>query len=847
MLSFDRKMTTIFAGSNFGFISTLNSGSGNIPTGGLAVTFSYENVNNYNTISILLTTSGGSQLLLRVYSAADISGTQENVQEVLITKTGSNNYTFYPNGPFVKVELFSNADNITYNVQTRYQNAAPPPPNDGTLSTLNSFVIDAAIASNDSISGTYEDISNVSIIKILTAADGASPGSVYPAEFSAYFSADGINDDRIITYPIQDISANGSASSTTALTFNPAHTLIPLAKYFKINFTNGIGLLANLRVTTSYHNTASKPLTSRSTQYLTDYFDADTSRSILSGRTYGTTLPGGHYQNIGVSGESLNVGIKGPVTAFGELLTAQNTPIVQVDFSSGYPFDVLSIRRNSTTNTTYSFVNGALQAQVLAANSIISVQSRQYIKYKTGEGIDARMTCKFQGYVEGASQFVGLTNIEDRVGFGYFDANVSGTNEFCIYYQRHGLVTIAAFDITGTATANGTLTYTFGGTNVPVSFLNGDSAKTCAFKTKTAVEAILNLNTYGWIDDYYITGTDANATVIFYYNNPSNVSVSAVSSGSGISIATNSTLSRAGALPTTTYIPQSTWNVDTCKDMGSLLENYNANPTGFRLDPTKGNVYKIDIQYLGFGTIRFYVENPETGSFFMVHKIKYANDNVITNFGIPSFRIGYRIENTTNTGTVSLICPSLFAAIQGYSIPSPIYRAYGYTLSGNDISVPSTSPRVIFGVKGRNALTSTNSDGTTVNIMNRNNVIFNFVSGACIVSNANSTANITFVIIRNPTTIYYLSNNTAPSWTYTANRTLFTFSGTPATATTGVVYTGGEVITQLVTLDNQAINIDITNERLFATPDDTILLAYYGGFSGSTYDIIGSLSWLVNM
>jgi hypothetical protein len=280
--------------------------------------------------------------------------------------------------------------------------------------------------------------------------------------------------------------------------------------------------------------------------------------------------------------------------------------------------------------------------------------------------------------------------------------------------------------------------------------------------------------------------------------------------------------------------------------MGSLLANYNYNSSGFHLDPTKGNVYKIDIQYLGFGAIRFYIENPLTGYFFMVHSIQYTNENTITNFGTPSFRIGYRLENTTNTGTVTMKGTSLFTAIQGKFIPSPIYRAYGFTLTANDIPVLSTSPRVIFGVKGRNALSSTNSDGTIVNIMNRNNVFFNYLSGACIVSNTNSTANITFVLIRNPTTITYY-NGTSPSWTYLGNRSMFTFNGTSVTTTSGVTYTGGEIIAEFVTLDNQAININITNERLFATPDDTILLAYYGGFSGSSYDIIGSLSWLVNM
>lgn len=840
-------MTTIFTGSNYGFISTGNSGTGTIVTGDTEVNFNYENVNNYNTVAVLLTTSGGAQLLLRLFSAATVLGAQENYQEVLITKTGTHNYTFYPNGPFVKVQLYSKSDNITYTVQTRYQNAAPAPPNEGIISALNSFIIDAAISANEVISGTYEDVSNVSIIKILTAGDGLSPGDVYPAEIKAYFSSDGVNNDRIITYPIQDIAANGSSSSTTALTFNPAHTLIPLGKFYKADFINGVGTLANVRVTTSYHNSASKPLTSRATQFLTDYFDADTSRSILVGRSFGTTLPGGHYQNIGVSNTSLNVAIRNPSTAFGQVEVAENTPSVQIDFSNGYTPDVLYIRRNNISTTSYTYSNSVIELGVSSSNSIIEVASNAYTKYKTGQGLEARYTALFPGYVEGANQFAGLTNIEDQVGYGYFDSGVSGTEEFCIYYQRHGLVTIAAFNIVGTASGSGTITYNFGGTNVVVSFTTGETAKTIAYNSKVAVESVLNLNTYGWVDDYFINLVETDATVIFYYNYPANVSVSALSSGSGITVSTNADFSRAGSPPTTEYIPQSQWNLDTCKDMGSLLANYNQNSTGFRLEPNKGNIYVITIQYLGFGAITFSIENTETGYLVPVHQVKYANNYTITNLGIPSFRIGYILENTTNTSSLTLKGSSVYTAIQGKYVPSPIYRSYGNTLTGNNTSVSRSSPRVIFGLQGRIARQSVNSDASITNTMNRNNVIFTSFSGACIISNPNQTANITFVIVRNPTSITYSSTSPAAPWVYNSDLSIFTFDGTTVTSSDGVSFTGGSNVIEFCTLDNNALSYDLTNQRLAITPDDTLLIAYYGGFSGSTYDIIGSISWFLNI
>lgn len=52
-------------------------------------------------------------------------------------------------------------------------------------------------------------------------------------------------------------------------------------------------------------------------------------------------------------------------------------------------------------------------------------------------------------------------------------------------------------------------------------------------------------------------------------------------------------------------------------------------PSGFTIDPTKGNVYCIRFQYLGYGAIEYGVEDPETGLFITAVKLQYANANVI--------------------------------------------------------------------------------------------------------------------------------------------------------------------------------------------------------------------------
>jgi hypothetical protein len=119
--------TSIYTGSNFGVISTINSGTGTLASIGNTTSFSYENATNYSSLSVLISLTGAGNATLRIYGAKDNSGTNEQTQEIQLTKTGSQDLNFYPNGAFVKVELEANVEGITYDIQTRYLNSAAAP------------------------------------------------------------------------------------------------------------------------------------------------------------------------------------------------------------------------------------------------------------------------------------------------------------------------------------------------------------------------------------------------------------------------------------------------------------------------------------------------------------------------------------------------------------------------------------------------------------------------------------------------------------------------------------------------------------------------------------------------
>lgn len=105
-----------------------------------------------------------------------------------------------------------------------------------------------------------------------------------------------------------------------------------------------------------------------------------------------------------------------------------------------------------------------------------------------------------------------------------------------------------------------------------------------------------------------------------------------------------------------TWTPQASWNSDVMDGTG---------PSGKTLDPTKGNVFDIQFQWLGFGMIRFGIEDETTGRFTPVHKLEFANNNTAPSLFNPSFPIMWRVENTTNTTNITIKGSSCIGEVEG--------------------------------------------------------------------------------------------------------------------------------------------------------------------------------------
>lgn len=127
-------------------------------------------------------------------------------------------------------------------------------------------------------------------------------------------------------------------------------------------------------------------------------------------------------------------------------------------------------------------------------------------------------------------------------------------------------------------------------------------------------------------------------------------------------------------------VSQSAWNVD-------RLDGYanTTNPSGLTLDIDRVQIFFMDYEWLGVGSIRcgFVIE----GNFYVTHKFHHANQQPTANndTALPYMKtaclpVRAEIESTGGTGSMRLICSTVISE-GGYDLRGRP-RAVGHELSG---------------------------------------------------------------------------------------------------------------------------------------------------------------------
>lgn len=280
----------------------------------------------------------------------------------------------------------------------------------GTVSTLNST--STALTSNNTYTGTWEDISQYSSMQILTNTDVS--GSLY-----AQFSTNGTDIDRnalLGTDPSGNIGIHG---------------LVPVAKYFRVFFQNGSTSQTYLRLQTLYTTSGKISIpTTRITQSLNNYSDVLNTRSAIVGQPCNQQS----WFPVNVNADnSLSVRISNPITAFGEVMSAIPTPIFQTSFIYGLNPYMVTGTYSGVGSTGYTS-SSLLNLDITGTNTFAEVNALQYSNYKAGQGVLQRFSGIYNTGTTGSAQYIGAFTASVRNGFGF---GYTGTT-FCIIHANSG-------------------------------------------------------------------------------------------------------------------------------------------------------------------------------------------------------------------------------------------------------------------------------------------------------------------------------------------------------------------------------------------------------------------------
>jgi hypothetical protein len=262
---------------------------------------------------------------------------------------------------------------------------------------------------------------------------------------------------------------------------------------------------------------------------------------------------------------------------------------------------------------------------------------------------------------------------------------------------------------------------------------------------------------------------------------------------------------KASGVPVETFIPQTTWNRDKADGVTTLP----------LLDWTKGQVFQIQLQFLGFGSINFYIENPNSGSFVLIHVIDYAGMNINPSLADPSLQICFEADNGATTTDIVMKSASVSGFIEGKSPTQGLSWSYDFSKSG----IGSTLTNVL-----------------TV----RNKSIYAGKPNNDILSPL--FLNVSTIGANKPVYIALIKNTTlggTPVW-----NDINTNNSFAEVDVAGTTVTNGFIIFSFIMGKEDTRIINITDLKEFIEHDETFTIA--GSVPTSTVEIFTSFNWVEN-
>jgi hypothetical protein len=463
--------------------------------------------------------------------------------------------------------------------------------------------------------GTYtgEAVNVSSYASVVIALKTDQSGTLY-----AEFSPDGENWDS-------------SLSSTVTAGVNEVHRYTITRKWFRVRYVNGGTPQTYFRLQTLVG--FQPALTSTLSSTVQSDADAAVTRSVLMGQT-----DSGSWANVPVDEHGhLEVALHSPRLPFGSIHTENLNPIFQTDAVYGVNEGQVEATQSGSGSASASDSSFTCSTGT-TIYSYAAIQSRKRLRYRPGQGVVGRFTAKYTTGVADSYQVAGFGHSEDGVYFGYKGA------DFGIIYNKRGAREVRTLTISTASSTTENVTVTLNGTAYTIAVTNSANIQRTVWELSQGTFA-------GW--KCYATG----ATVVFVRDSVG--AASGVYSISGTTVVGSFAQTRAGAAVTEQFIAQADWNGDPMDGTGS---------SGVTIDPTKGNVYQIGIQYLGYGAIVFQVEVSAAGNnavFVTCHTLALPNTLTATSFRNPSFPFTMSAYSAGSTTNLTVSSASFAGFIEG--------------------------------------------------------------------------------------------------------------------------------------------------------------------------------------
>jgi len=487
--------------------------------------------------------------------------------------------------------------------------------NANLISTVNSRPA-STLAAGATFQGTSEDVSNYGRAGVAITSSNATDGVL-----TFEVSQDGIN-------------WGGPTREWEDTRFAQPHMWNIVEKYFRILYTNGSTEATDLAIQVQYSKNANILLAHQLTEVFKDETEAIATRSVLVGQT-----TGGDYVNVPVDGNG-HIQVDIPKTAFDEMLVAELTPLVQAQFT--YGINSLQFLQFPGNGGTIAGTDGmAVLNSGTSADGFSIMLSNDVVRYNAGQGTLARFSGLYTTGVADSEQTIGLGFNLHGLFFGY-----NGT-DFGVLRRDGGQTEMRKLTVTTASTTAENITITLDGvaeTTVAVTN-SGDVAVTAK---EIADHNYLNVGN-GWATE--VAGDEVTFFSIDAASHSGSYSLSGATTAVG-----NFAQIAAGNTSTDSWVAQSSWNGDVMDGTGR---------SGITLDPTKGNVFQIRYEWLGFGRLQFSIQNPNTGEFIEVHSIAYGNANTAPSLDNPTMSLSATCRNMGSTTDLTLRSASMAGLIEG--------------------------------------------------------------------------------------------------------------------------------------------------------------------------------------